>query len=845
MLTSKFSVVTRTVALASATAFSSSSARAGDLDFGPFLRRCWETPSRPFHFVCKDFTRDGRADVIYVSISGDVGLLRQIGQGRFEAVTLLNPPGGNLYSIVSEDLNGDSRPDLVIGGANEISVLLANNFGNFGSPIRFPAAAHIVTSLALGDLNLDGKLDLVAGGSPLETFLGDGLGGFTSFSTQNFGIVGDVDLALIDGDARLDFVASLAGVGSNQFFLGHGLGNGGFTPATSLPTIVDGNLMARDIDADGLTDVLIGGSPSLVVHTGNGLGGFGPPVAYSLGAAATFAGSGWDPRAADLDGDGLEEVIMLAGVQPDSVAVFHNLGSSLGPVHLFDSGGGSYDLAIEDIDGDGRFDALMGMNIGQAVGWLRGDGQGGLLATSMLVRSELARAIPADMTGDTIQDVVLAVTDSKKVEVRLGDGLGSFSLVSTTPIGHSPTHAATGRINSDAHLDVVTANTDGTITVLLGNGNGGLQLHLSILMPFNGITGIAIGDVTGDGIADVVISDGTYNLGVYAQRVAVLAGTGNGSLLAPVYHGVGSDPFDLLLTDLDGDGDLEILTPNFQSNDVSVLTNDGTGHFTHASFPCVQNPRTMFLAELTGDSLPDLLLTSHVGPTQILPRTSLIGFGVGFTLPGGGAGEDCAAADFSGDGLNDVVHVVSGSEFMRVSLGESAGQFTTPRAFFSGSGAPQQVEVFDANGDGLADVLVSGYGATAQCSRGMKIDPSTYCTAKLNSLGCLPSIGWSGFPSASSSSGFTIHAANVRNRKPGLLLYGGGRNAVPFSSGVLCLRSPFQRSIAVQSGGSPSGNDCTGVYQLDMNAFASGALGGNPSPVLSVVGRAIACQFWG
>ena len=59
------------------------------------------------------------------------------------------------------------------------------------------------------------------------------------------------------------------------------------------------------------------------------------------------------------------------------------------------------------------------------------------------------------------------------------------------------------------------------------------------------------------------------------------------------------------------------------------------------------------------------------------------------------------------------------------------------------------------------------------------------------------------------------------------------------------MRAPIKRSINVQSGGSPSGNDCTGMYQIDMNAFAVGALGGNPLPELSIAGSVVTCEFWG
>jgi hypothetical protein len=122
-----------------------------------------------------------------------------------------------------------------------------------------------------------------------------------------------------------------------------------------------------------------------------------------------------------------------------------------------------------------------------------------------------------------------------------------------------------------------------------------------------------------------------------------------------------------------------------------------------------------------------------------------------------------------------------------------------------------------------------------------------YCTAKTNSLGCVPSIGASGVSSATASAGFTVSAGPVRNQKPGLLLYtSSGRAAAPFGGGILCLAAPIRRSTPLTSGGTPlPASDCTGAYSLDMNAFAHSILGGTPAPFLSVAGTVVDCQFWG
>ena len=74
--------------------------------------------------------------------------------------------------------------------------------------------------------------------------------------------------------------------------------------------------------------------------------------------------------------------------------------------------------------------------------------------------------------------------------------------------------------------------------------------------------------------------------------------------------------------------------------------------------------------------------------------------------------------------------------------------------------------------------------------------PVVYCTAKVNSLGCTPTIGSIGSSSATAGLGFTVRATNVINNKPGLLIYSNtGRTAVPFSGGLRCMNAPVRRSI--------------------------------------------------
>ncbi|HUR27742.1 MAG TPA: hypothetical protein VM509_06125, partial [Planctomycetota bacterium] len=169
-----------------------------------------------------------------------------------------------------------------------------------------------------------------------------------------------------------------------------------------------------------------------------------------------------------------------------------------------------------------------------------------------------------------------------------------------------------------------------------------------------------------------------------------------------------------------------------------------------------------------------------------------------------------------------------------------------PGIFSPMSGVGGALAAFDFDSDGDLDLLAGAPQLSVRENTGLHARPMVYCTAKVNSLGCTPAIGSSGFASAAAISGFVVRANQVRNSKVGLLLYGvRGRAVTPFSGGHLCLLSPVRRTSGLMSGGSTSGSDCTGVYSIDMSAFAAGVLGGSPLPALRVVGTAVDGEFWG
>jgi hypothetical protein len=155
------------------------------------------------------------------------------------------------------------------------------------------------------------------------------------------------------------------------------------------------------------------------------------------------------------------------------------------------------------------------------------------------------------------------------------------------------------------------------------------------------------------------------------------------------------------------------------------------------------------------------------------------------------------------------------------------------------------VAVGDFDSDGDPDVATAGSnyqlgnGSVALLSNQTRTQPSLYCSAKVNSLGCTPAISYSGQPSSSSPQPFMLTASNLLNQKAGMLFYGFGASATPYLGGTFCVAVPVQRTGVQNSGGSATGSDCSGTFALDFNARIQSGL----DPALTAGERVFAQHY--
>lgn len=309
----------------------------------------------------------------------------------------------------------------------------------------------------------------------------------------------------------------------------------------------------------------------------------------------------------DLDRDGFMDLVLVGSVgepanDTGGLAVwFGQANGSFTAVGTGTLDGVPADVALADLDGDLDLDIVTanrvwdaeGSSVAGTVVVLLNDGTGhfGAPAYSAVSGSPQALAV-GDMNQDSKLDVVVANDEPNQVvSVLCGDGAGGLGArIDSANQGISPSDLALGDLDGDGKLDVVLGDGSGYVTVWKGQGEGVLSppvqwVQVGAGMEGIGLAAVGVAEVTGDGKLDVVTANGSQDQ-TTGNTVAILQGMGDGTLALPRYLKVANgSPQALALVDFDGDGDRDILTANRSDgvfggrNVVSWLANLGSGRF--------------------------------------------------------------------------------------------------------------------------------------------------------------------------------------------------------------------------------------------------------------------------
>lgn len=607
--------------------------------------------------------------------------------------------------------------------------------------VSFIARREFVTgedpvSVAVGDFNGDGRLDLVTVNRPsgfpspipntVSILLGQGDGTFKTAPDVVIGPnLGSVAVVVGDfnGDRHLDLAVANEFDDTVSILLGRG--DGTFQGPSMLRVGTDPvALVVGDFNGDGHPDLAVVNSPmppppfppqptppgTVSILLGQGDGTF---------QAAPTVTVGRDPRSVsvgDFNGDGRLD-LGVVNLADNTVSILAGGGDGTFQAALaVGAGSQPIDMAVGDFNGDGRLDlAVANEMFSSSVGTVsillgRGDGtfQAG---TPVPVGSTPVSIAAGDFNGDGRMDVATTNLFDNTVSILLGHGDGTFQGMPVVAVGNFPLALALGNFNGDRSLDIVTANRQAdTVSVLLGHGDGTFQSALDVAVTDVGTSSVAVGDFNGDERLDIAAT------GFVDSTVMILLGGGNGTFQTTSPTTVRNFPWQAAVGDFNGDGHLDLALTNQEhggaGNSVSILLGRGDGTFEQAPAVMVGAPVAVVVGDFNGDGRRDLAVTNDFGASVSIVLGRGDGtFQMAAAVPVGPNPLSLAIGDFNGDGHQDLAvtntnqNPFSEPGSVSILLGRGDGTFQAMPEVMVGV-RPLSVAVGDFNGDGHSDLAV-------------------------------------------------------------------------------------------------------------------------------------------
>ncbi|HEY7120418.1 MAG TPA: VCBS repeat-containing protein, partial [Tepidisphaeraceae bacterium] len=410
---------------------------------------------------------------------------------------------------------------------------------------------------------------------------------------------------------------------------------------------------------------------------------------------------------------------------PEALEARWLLAADILPIRQYDVGSSPQAITWADLNGDGAPDfATANSTIGKSgVSVFLNDGRGAFADPLPYATTQAVTAIcTADVNADGHPDLIAVVGNGVSIYVNAGNGM--FGSPTTYSAASQPAAVTAADLNGDGRPDLAVANSgSGNVSVLLNTatGIGGAPAFGAVTNYPTGATqasGIAAADLNGDGHLDLAVS----NKG--AANVSVFLNSGGGvqgpvTFATAVKYGVGTSPNAIIAANVDGDANIDLVTANTGSNNISVLRNTaGTGVFGAAQSLAVGGPAySVVSGDVNADGHTDLVAGVTLTPTGLSANASAVvlpgagngafGTATGWALGVGGGQVSIAVADVNSDAHSDLLSANFDVHCVSVALNAGDGTFVTGRSLGLTS-PPVDALWADMNRDGKPDLVTAG-----------------------------------------------------------------------------------------------------------------------------------------
>lgn len=314
----------------------------------------------------------------------------------------------------------------------------------------------------------------------------------------------------LNGDGKVDLVA--ANEGSGTLTVRFGNGAGAFPTSVQFSTVTPSAVAVADFNRDGILDIVTTNRnlSALNVRLGMGGGAFRPPVQTMVGPSPAGVATG------DFNGDGnIDIVASNAGGTTFSLLLGNAIGSFPVATQIGINGSGSWGIVVADFNGDGNRDVATANRGSSNMNVLLGNGSGSFAAPSSYSSGNQAASIETgDFNGDGRPDLAVANAAANTITVRLNNGAGLFPTFVTLATGLEPFSVATGDLDNDGKTDLVETNRrSNNVSVFRGNGNGTFAARTDFALS-SGPRSLVAADLNGNGMLDLATGVDSSSLAV-------------------------------------------------------------------------------------------------------------------------------------------------------------------------------------------------------------------------------------------------------------------------------------------------------------------------------------------